>query len=755
MFDNIKAWQTVDQLYNQFRNCVKDTDWLGAYFNLQLAIFSCKHFMLYHSHFDNEKHYLLIENDNKEEQMTPPNVMKYLLTLLPKYKSLVKQFQSHFGCPDKNDDDENSLVCEDKPIDIKKTVDKNNGKDVILFNNVIGNEEPIQSIKTTIIQPYIMPKLYPTLSRGILFYGPAGTGKTLLAKATAFELFIRQRDVLNVLFYAPTAEKLKGKYLGETEKKITTMFQCASKNACETETKTKKDTLAILFIDEIDAIARSRDGGDDPSGVNASATNTLLQMMDGVSSFPNVIVISATNLPWNIDSAILRRFSSKILVPLPNEKDVLKLIKFLIVQWITKVLYHSDNKNNPTFNPTKCSTFNWDQAFNNLRWIHNVKETELKAVAQMCNIGNYAPRDLKNICQQVFIAQGSHSRNNGGFHKIAFLNTKKHKIDETELNEEHTKDHRIGGEDAEDVADENKMYLPIQLCKLLEGKYLSSESYRLLQKTNAKQILENTPPVYPSNVNFPLEIIYNNSHLKHFSIIKNLSQPLHKLAISIPELLDIYYSEKDEKGDIEFMLHKKFRVTMNTQEEVAPVFLYGKIKSTQIDTIMDSEVWFHLSKNRTPISLSITKELISNYVTKMYIYHQNHTFSIIIKGTNTTVDTTNSNRSIIINAFIDGQINPYDSTASSPLRSSDKIAKYLVHNSNVASQLSKHKIIIHYTPTDDNLQTNILPKCCNLTLDVTKFQDKMAHFPTGNTEKTIQDLNNYKETGKIPVPENA
>jgi hypothetical protein len=734
-------WETTVNFYQQFITCVEESDGIGAYYNLQLAMLSCKQYLIRHP-TPTSAHRLVLKAPKSDDEsdrpppLTPEDALLHLLALLPKYRTIVKSFQRNFGCPDEgNDDSKESLTCEDAPIDIQKTVDKDNGKGVVLFNSLIGNEVPIASIKTTIIQPYIMPKLYPNLSRGILFYGPAGTGKTLLAKATAFELFTRQRHILNVLFYAPTAEKLKGKYLGETEKKITTMFQCASKQACETETKTKKDTLAILFIDEIDAIARSRDGGDDPSGVNASATNTLLQMMDGVSSFPNVIVISATNLPWNIDSAILRRFSSKIMVPLPDEKDVLKLLKFSVVHWIARVLYHD-----PTvFNPTKCPTFSWDTTFEHLRWIHGVKENELAAVAQMCHIGNYAPRDLKNLCQQVFIAQGSHARQAGGFHKIEW---------------------RASGEER-DVPVTSSSYDPLSVCKLLQGKYLSAESYHLLLKENLPGLVKSSP-YFPSNGAFPLQICYNTIKGTHFSIIQSLPSNLRRIASSMPETLNMYFDFIPTSKKTPFFLHKIFKIVENTNEITIPIILHGTLSESDVfalHSIISS--WMddpdeNEDESETSVSIQCAHSLIKSYVHHIYMYHRANTFGIVTKQHQKQGGKT---RNIRKEEFTQVQVKPYEITDVAPLRSADQIAKYIVERSNLASKLSTHQIEIHNTIPQvstmvvDANQPDIMANCCNLTLDVNRFKEKMRVFPTGNTEKVIRELNEYRESGKIPTPD--
>jgi len=189
------------------------------------------------------------------------------------------------------------------------------GKNCIFFDDLAGLKKEKQMIKDALIYPLIYPNLYPSVGKGFLLYGPPGTGKTLIAKAAVNQLQIED-DSVSVLFFAPTGAQLKGKYVGETEKKITHWFNCASKGACDCQKETGKTTIAVLFIDEIDSIAKNRAG--DESGIGSNSVNTLLQMMDGIDSKDNVAVIGATNYPWKIDAAVLRRFDTQILLPLPG-----------------------------------------------------------------------------------------------------------------------------------------------------------------------------------------------------------------------------------------------------------------------------------------------------------------------------------------------------------------------------------------------------------------------------------------------------
>ena len=128
--------------------------------------------------------------------------------------------------------DEKEEDCKIKPTVI--------GGNKLLFEDIIGQEEAKKQLVNGILNPILYPRLFPYLSKGILFWGPPGTGKTLLAKALANELQKRSRENgedIRVLFYAPTGGELKGKYVGETEKNITKYFKCASDQAksCEIE----------------------------------------------------------------------------------------------------------------------------------------------------------------------------------------------------------------------------------------------------------------------------------------------------------------------------------------------------------------------------------------------------------------------------------------------------------------------------------------------------------------------------------------
>ena len=191
------------------------------------------------------------------------------------------------------------------------------------FADVIGAENAkeelqyfikyLQNPKTFMAEGMERPK-------GVLLYGPPGTGKTMLARAMAGES--------NVTFLPATASGFMDRYIGEGERKISEVFATARKYA-----------PAIIFIDEIDAIAKTRTG----EGETEAMLNTLLTEMDGFDVDPErpVFVLAATNFGLekgdegknsSLDPALLRRFSNRIYVDLPNEEERKKYLNLMLTK---------------------------------------------------------------------------------------------------------------------------------------------------------------------------------------------------------------------------------------------------------------------------------------------------------------------------------------------------------------------------------------------------------------------------------------
>lgn len=181
----------------------------------------------------------------------------------------------------------------------------------ITFETIAGNDKVKDDINKGFINPYFFPLLFKKRSKGMLLYGPPGTGKTLFAKACSVQ-------IPNTILFDPTIGEIRGKFEGETEKNIKEIFACASQAASQRG----PEYNSIIFFDEIDSIA-----GHKTTESMARTVNALLQMMDGTASFSNVSVLGATNYPWKIEPAILRRFTSKILVDLPDQEAIAAIIK--------------------------------------------------------------------------------------------------------------------------------------------------------------------------------------------------------------------------------------------------------------------------------------------------------------------------------------------------------------------------------------------------------------------------------------------
>ncbi len=172
----------------------------------------------------------------------------------------------------------------------------------IKFSDVAGLEDVKKAITIRMINPIKYPEKYRMYGKktggGVLLYGPPGTGKTMIAKAIANEVGAK--------FYAVKGSDIVSKWVGDSEKNINSLFEEAN-----------KQDRSIIFIDEMDNLLGRR--GVDTH--NDKRVNEFLQQIDGFAGRnPNLLLLGATNRPWDIDSAAMRsgRFSQKIYLPLPD-----------------------------------------------------------------------------------------------------------------------------------------------------------------------------------------------------------------------------------------------------------------------------------------------------------------------------------------------------------------------------------------------------------------------------------------------------
>lgn len=216
----------------------------------------------------------------------------------------------------------------------------------------IAGLKPVKIIlQESTVLPILRPDLFQGVRqppRGILLFGPPGSGKTMLARAVATES--------RATFIAVTGSNILSMWVGESEQNVKGLFE-----------KARKQQPSVIFIDEVDSLLSKRNGARADSSHDRRVTNEFLAFIDGIQMGQDgsrVVVIAATNNPWDLDEAALSRFSRRIYVPLPD--------KFTRAELIRKTM---------TGVPM------------------SVSDAELLKVAEMT--GTYSGRDLVQVCREA------------------------------------------------------------------------------------------------------------------------------------------------------------------------------------------------------------------------------------------------------------------------------------------------------------------------------------------------------------------
>merc|ERR1719230_53834 len=200
------------------------------------------------------------------------------------------------------------IHCEGEPI---KREDEEKATDVG-YEDVGGCRKQLAQIREMVELPLRHPALFKTIGvkppRGILMYGPPGSGKTLIARAVANET--------GAFFFLINGPEIMSKMAGESESNLRKAFEEAEKNS-----------PAIIFIDEIDSIAPKREKTQ--GEVERRIVSQLLTLMDGLKARAHVVVIGATNRPNTIDGALRRfgRFDREVDIGVPDEMGRLEVLR--------------------------------------------------------------------------------------------------------------------------------------------------------------------------------------------------------------------------------------------------------------------------------------------------------------------------------------------------------------------------------------------------------------------------------------------
>ncbi|CAE7537466.1 FIGNL1 [Symbiodinium pilosum] len=187
---------------------------------------------------------------------------------------------------------------------LEATIHRADAADAIKKEDIAG----LNFVKTQIEEVLILPRLHPELflsaltkpARGLLLFGPPGTGKTLLAKWIAAEC--------GATFFNVNASTVMSKWIGEAEKTVKALFQLAAEKQ-----------PSVIFLDEIDSLLSQRRDADNEA--SRRVKNEFLTSLEGADtdSEERILLVGATNMPWDLDHAVLRRLPKRLYVPLPGK----------------------------------------------------------------------------------------------------------------------------------------------------------------------------------------------------------------------------------------------------------------------------------------------------------------------------------------------------------------------------------------------------------------------------------------------------
>ena len=206
------------------------------------------------------------------------------------------------------------LVTSSTDVIVEKPDLNEFSKRPVTYADIGGLAPQLRRIREMIELPLKFPEVFLRLGveppKGVLLYGPPGTGKTVIARAVANES--------SAWFTSISGPEVIGKYYGESEERLRSVFEEASANA-----------PSVIFIDEIDAIAPKREEMGGEKQVERRVVAQLLTLMDGLSSRGQVVVIAATNIQNTLDPALRRpgRFDREIAIPIPDSGGRLEILK--------------------------------------------------------------------------------------------------------------------------------------------------------------------------------------------------------------------------------------------------------------------------------------------------------------------------------------------------------------------------------------------------------------------------------------------